>query len=100
MKPRRNHKRLPMAYHEIPARDPAKRVVVGWDPPLQTYFVQVIDRAREAQEDDENDKFDLWVGCTFGEIDTIDGVAGYVSPHAELTGLMRATLYCDRTDDK
>lgn len=62
-----------MSRHEIPARDPAHKVIVGWDHPLLTYFVQVIDRAKEDAGDD--DKFVLWAGTAPREIYDEDQLA-------------------------
>jgi hypothetical protein len=50
-----------MSRHEISARNPAHKVIVGWHQPLRTYFVQVIDRAWEAAGDD-NRRMLLCVG--------------------------------------
>lgn len=89
-----------MSRHEIEARDPAHRVIAGWDPMQATYFAQVIDRAIEREgETDERDKFVLWVGTRWREIGTLDALAGHLRPYAELTNLMRARLYRDKEDD-
>jgi hypothetical protein len=40
-----------MSRHEIPALDPAHKVIVGWDPPMQTFFAQVIIRRKEKADD-------------------------------------------------
>jgi hypothetical protein len=87
-----------MSRHEIPAFDHAHRVVVGWDRPLQTYFVQVIDRARES--DDEDDKFVLWRGCRVRELYEIEDLARVVRRHAELTPEIRTTLYGDKDEGR
>jgi hypothetical protein len=29
-----------MSRHEIPARNPGHKIIVGWDPPMQTFFAQ------------------------------------------------------------
>ncbi len=87
-----------MSRHEIPARDPAHKVIVGWDHPLLTYFVQVIDRADEALGRD--DKFILWHGCTLREIYEVDQLARRVGRFAELTPEMRSTLYGDKDEGR
>lgn len=84
-----------MSNHEIPGHDPAKKVVVGWDPPLQTLFAQVVDRKREEEDDDENDKFYLWVGCTWREIQSPIHLSDLLEPYAELTREMRDQLFRD-----
>lgn len=87
-----------MSRHEIPARDPSHKVIVGWDPPLLTFFVQVIDRAKEDAGDDE--KFILWEGCSLREIYEIDRLARRVGKFAELTPQMRSTLYGDKDEGR
>jgi hypothetical protein len=87
-----------MSRHEIPARDPAHKVIVGWDHPLLTFFVQVIDRAREDAGDDE--KFVLWRGTSLREIYEIDRLARLTGRYAEVTDAMRATLYADKDEGR
>lgn len=87
-----------MSRHEIPAIDAGHRVVVGWDKPLMTFFVQVIDRAKEAAGDD--DKFVLWRGCSLRDLYEVDDLALLLRPYAELTADMRSTLYGDKDDGR
>jgi hypothetical protein len=87
-----------MSRHEIPARDPALKVIVGWDHPLLTYFVQVIDRAKEDAGYD--DKFVLWAGCSLREIYEIEQLARRVGRYAVLTPEMRARLYGDKDEGR
>jgi hypothetical protein len=87
-----------MSRHEIPARDPAHKVIVGWDPPLQTFFAQVIDRNKEAAGKD--DKFVLWIGCGLREITEIETLAKKIARYAVLTRDMVATLYGDKDEGR
>lgn len=87
-----------MSRHEIPARDSAHKVIVGWDHPLLTFFVQVIDRAKEADGDD--DKFVLWRGCALREIYEIDQLARITDRYAVLTSGLRSTLYGDKDEGR
>jgi hypothetical protein len=84
--------------HEIPALDPAHKVIVGWDHPLLTYFAQVIDRAKEEAGEDE--KLVLWVGCSLREVYEIDGLQRRIRRHAALSNDMRATLYGDKDEGR
>jgi hypothetical protein len=52
-----------MSRHTITADN--LEAVLGWDPPLNTFFAQVWDRA--CDEDDPAAEL-LWIGCTPGEI--------------------------------
>lgn len=87
-----------MSRHEIEAFDPLNKVIVGWDPPLQTFFAQVIDRkAEEAGDDDE--KFVLWEGCTLREIQHVDDLGDALRHHADLTPEIRLALDEDKNED-
>jgi hypothetical protein len=85
-----------MSRHEIAARDPAHKVIVGWDHPLLTFFVQVIDRKKEDAGDDN--KFVLWAGTNLREIYDEDQLARRVGRYADLTTDIRATLYGDKDE--
>lgn len=85
-----------MSRHELPPLDPAHKVIVGWDPPLQTFFVQVIDRAKEDAGDD--DKFVLWKGCSLREIYEVDQLARIVGRYAKFSPELGVTLYGDKDD--
>ena len=87
-----------MSRHEIPARDAAHKVIVGWDHPLLTYFVQVIDRAKEDAGDD--DKFVLWRGTSVREIYEIDQLARIAGKFGVLTSDLRARLYGDKDEGR
>lgn len=88
-----------MSRHEITARDPAQKVIVGWDHPLLTFFVQVINIANEEAGDDDN-KVVMWRGTSMREIYEVDKLRRLVSPYAALTGEMSSTLYGDKDDGK
>lgn len=87
-----------MSRHDIPARDPAHKIIVGWDQPLLTFFMQVIDRKKEAAGEDE--KFVSWLGCSFGEIYEVDHLRRRLARYADLTPEMGATLYGDKDEGR
>jgi len=87
-----------MSRYEIPARNPAHKIIVGWDHPLLSYFVQVIDRAKEAAGSDE--KFVLWHGCSVCEIYEVEQLDRIVRRYADLTPRLRATLYGDKDEGR
>lgn len=87
-----------MSRHEIPARDPAHKIIVGWDHPLQTFFMQVIDRKKEAAGKDE--KFVAWKGMVLREIYEVDDLRRRLSRYAELTQDTGATLYGDKDEGR
>ena len=53
-----------MSRHAVPARDPLLQAVVGWDPPLMTFFGHV---SRIGSEDDDERSRLLHGGGDFGE---------------------------------
>jgi hypothetical protein len=62
-------------------QDEQYEVVVGWDRPLQTYFVQVFDVRRS--EDDER-PLELWEGTEFQQIPSAYQLVELVRPWAEI----------------
>lgn len=87
-----------MSRHEIPARDPAHKIIVGWDHPLQTFFMQVIDR--ELEDGGHDDKFVSWRGTRPREIYEVDELGRRLARYAELTPDMGATLYGDKDEGR
>lgn len=70
-----------MSRYDIPTRDPGLTAAVGWDNPLQTYFLQV---SRPAPSDDDADNMLLWVGAEPREVITVEDLARHLAPYAEL----------------
>ncbi len=72
-----------MSRHSIPSKDPNHTVVIGWDPPLQTFFLQV---DREVQADDDDDDTDpesiLDEGNRYRQHPTLDKLLTLVTPYA------------------
>ena len=77
-----------MSRYEIAGRKPDVKVVVGWDPPLRTYFAQVYDASLEEEDGGRPRQF-----C--GILD----LKRAVDQHAELTLDLLATLVDDRWRD-
>lgn len=86
-----------MSRHEVPARDPNHKIIVGWDHPLLTFFVQVIDRRKEEAGDDY---FVLWRGTSHREIYEIDALCRRARPFAELSAEIKAKLYGDKDEGR
>ena len=87
-----------MSRHEVAAKDPRHKVIVGWDHPMLTFFAQVIDRAKEEAGKDE--KFVLWIGASYREIYEIDELAARLHRYAALPAELRAALYGDKDDGR
>lgn len=85
-----------MSRHELTARDDANRhldIVIGWDRPLNTYFVQVLDPTR----DEEEPGFEvLWQGTSLGAILSADDAIALVAPWVDIPTDLRALLILDR----
>jgi hypothetical protein len=85
-----------MSHHDLVPRDNADRhieIAIGWDHPLNTYFVQVLDPTR----DEEEPGFEiLWRGTSFGEILSVDDTIALVAPWAVIPANLRITLLADR----
>src|SRR6266852_5450738 len=90
-----------MSRHEIPAKNPAHQVFVGWDHPLLTFFVQVYDRVK--LDNDEGKEFDpivFWKGARPRELYEVEDLARVVNRFAHLTADMRSKLYGDKDEGK
>ena len=113
-----------MSRHTIEAEEPGRyEIIVGYDPPLDSFFGQVIDRELRARleraheereqaysealsrgvepETDEDetadeDYFTLWSGTSVGEVPTVEALAEALSRYAVLTPEMREMLRRDR----
>jgi hypothetical protein len=82
-----------MSRHQLLPNNPRFEVFVGWDPPLQTFFVQVYDR-----EGAEEDQPFVWLGAS-GRIGFEELVRG-VSPYAPISLQMAELLSEDRSANR
>jgi len=87
-----------MSRHELTAKDPNHRVIVGWDHPLMTFFVQVIDKRLE--ETDNPKRMIVWKGTHIRELYEVEDVGRIVGRYAELTADMASTLYGDKDEGR
>ena len=85
----------PVSRHTIPGRKPNHRVVVGWDPPLVTFFVQIIDPTLPDEE-----QVIHWVGADYpGQISTLVKLMDAMIPYAKMPPPILAQLLYDRERD-
>lgn len=70
----------------------AVEAVVGWDPPLNTFYAQVWDRS--VDEDDPAAEL-LWIGCTPGEIHDHRQVCNAVAAWVAVPPSIATALYAD-----
>jgi hypothetical protein len=84
-----------MSRHLITTEGFLPEVWVGWDPPLGTYFADVIDTDPTGE-----DTIVASVGNTPGEVTTVGTLAIIVGPYAEFTGDIARRLVSDRLGDQ
>lgn len=77
----------------LPHHSDIFEVAVGWDPGLDTFFVQVFGTPEAYGEPDVR----LWRGTTFREVLTVDVLLAIADPFAEVPSELRAQLEQDRT---
>ena len=80
-----------MSRHCI-ATDPHE-IVVGWDPPLQTYFLQIIDPAKSEEEE-----LLLWLGAAPHDLPTVASLAVALVPYTVLPEELARQLETERAE--
>ncbi len=85
-----------MSRHFVTPRNPRHEVIVGWDAPLDTYFVQVFDTAID---DTAIEAPVAMVGQTLGEVHCVDRILQVVALHATVPEGLRETLIADRRNE-
>ena len=70
-----------MSRHLLPAHDPTLRVTVGWDPPLQTFFGQVV---RPATAPYADDTLVVWIGTRAQEIASVAQLCRQLAAYAAI----------------
>ncbi len=84
-----------MSRHTVPLKPgiDATEAVVGWDRPLQTFFVQVLRKGSDAEEETEEL---LWEGAELGQLQTPDEALRLLEPYCDVPAGLSATLQIDR----
>lgn len=80
-----------MSRHYI-SRNPLE-IVVGWDAPLETFFLQILNLTK-----DEEEELVLWLGTQPGELPTVADLESALTPHAALTPELRQRLEAEKTE--
>ena len=81
-----------MSRHFVTPRNPRHEVIVGWDAPLGTYFVQVFDTGIDETAIEAPVAM---VGETLGEVHCVDLILQLVAMHALVPEGLRETLVAD-----
>jgi hypothetical protein len=86
-----------MSRHDLISFDPAHEVVLGWDPPMGTFFAQVLDNLA----DEEDGTYEvLWIGTRFQEVLNPATVIAAVAPFATVpAGLLDQLARDCRADE-
>jgi hypothetical protein len=88
-----------MSRYDFVGIHPETRVTIGWDRPLQTFFVQVMKTTRlpsAAAAEDTDDHTILWIGTNFRELPCAADAIRVARAHAVLPADIGATLEMDR----
>ncbi len=65
---------------QLPEHQTKLHIVVGWDPPLRTFFANVIDVEKDEADDDAATL--LMVGCRYDEIPTVTKLQERIAEYA------------------
>lgn len=87
-----------MSRHEISAVNPALKIIVGWDHPMMTFFIQVINREKEDKGYD--DKHVYWAGLKLREIYEVEDLVRHARPYGNISYELRTTLYGDKDEGR
>ena len=86
-----------MSRHELDPINPTHEVALGWDPPMRTYFAQVLDSTAS----EESDAYEvLWIGTRFQEVLNPATVIAAVAPFATVPPDLLDQLARDRRADE
>jgi hypothetical protein len=81
-----------MSNYSFKGNNPNHEVMVGWDPPLNTYFAHVLDVSKN---EDDNGRDLLWIGCTPNEIHDLETITRELAPYARVSEVTLARMYSD-----
>jgi len=80
---------MPMSRYVLPAHDPTLRVTVGWDPPLQTFFAQVV---RPTTAPHADGRLVAWIGTRTQEIPSVVQLGRQLAAYAAIPPATQARL--------
>jgi hypothetical protein len=82
-----------MSRHDFPGKGVASSVAIGWDRPLATFFVQVMQPHPRIEGEEATY---IWKGATPGELPTAAAAITVAAEYADLPKDLGATLETDR----
>ena len=86
-----------MSRHDLTPLDPNPAVTIGWDPPLRTFFVQVLDLAADENSDDRTV---LWIGAAPREVRSVGTAIRAASRYARVPADAHIQLVDDQFADR
>jgi hypothetical protein len=81
----------------LTAHDPTLRVTVGWDPPLQTFFGQVV---RPATASHADDTLIAWLGTRAQEIPSVAQLCRQLAAYAAIPRATQARLVREQRESR
>lgn len=85
-----------MSRYVIPVMAPAMSGIVGWDPPLQTFFAQITATPLGTEASLEEPYFYVWVGTSYAEVCCLAELEVAIRPFATLSQEMCEQLLQDQ----
>jgi hypothetical protein len=86
-----------MSRYVLPVHDPTLRVTVGWDPPLQTFFVQVV---RPTTAPHADDTLVAWLGTRAQEIPSVAQLGRQLVAYAVIPRATQAQLAREQRESR
>ena len=83
-----------MSRHAVTSNNPALDIIVGWDPPLETFFAQVT--RTDLSADTGEDQIVLWIGTASNEIEQAESLIGPLAPYGAVPPTLVETLDAER----
>ena len=85
-----------MSRYKIESKDENYELIVGWDPPLCTYFFTVYDKRLEGSDYDVVD----WKGKSLYEIQSVKDLVAKFSKWGEIPDYIKNQLYREQPETK
>lgn len=85
-----------MSRYEATSRDANRECMVGWDPPLATFFAQVYDHTVPDPFGDTG--LCVWVGASYGEITTVADLVARIAVWADVDHELAQDLERDQLE--
>ena len=81
-----------MSRHDVPLKQGSgmSRAEVGWDRPLNTFYVQIYEQRGDV------DEATIWIGTDFAELPHPSDAIAILKPHCDIPNGLSAKLEIDR----